>query len=523
MRIRLRIRRSFRKVSCWLALLAALTSLTPSVWAHAKLLRSEPSANATLKQAPKTVELWFSEELEAMMSTIVVTDQTGKRVDRGNVSLGEGNKRLQIDLEELGAGRYTVDWKALSTDEHTMKGKFTFTVAQTANATANPTITPPSSGSERGEQSNQAASAAPAAQETEMMQESGTPWSMSFVRWLEYLAMMTLFGGFAFRLLVLAPALGRAGTGKGEAARKGERRIIFLCWLSVVLLVITSLIGLVQQASAVFDKSIGEALAPSLLVGVLTKTGYGGAWLLKIVTAAALVVTIFLLESQTKRAQTEKQSGLLWWVGLVAGAALLVAPSWTGHAAASIKDFRYAVLTDWLHLLAGGFWVGSLFHLALSAGPALTSLDPPRRTRALNHMIKLFTRIAVPGVALLVLAGLYNSWVHVESFSALWTTAYGRTLLIKLILVGIMLLLGGLNNFHFGKKAAQLSASEEGASAERDHAKLEGGFSRSVMVEAVIGVIVLLITAVLVFLTPAREHPAAASRKTESAIARDRR
>ena len=114
--------------------LMLVLAAVPAVFAHAKLLRSQPAANATLKDSPKTVDLWFSEELEPKFSAIVVTDQSGKHVDRNDVNLAEGNKRLQISLQDLPSGIYTVDWKALSTDQHTMKGQFTFTVAATASA-----------------------------------------------------------------------------------------------------------------------------------------------------------------------------------------------------------------------------------------------------------------------------------------------------------------------------------------------------------------------------------------------------
>ena len=81
-------------------------ALCPAVsFGHAKLLRSRPAANATLKQAPTTVELWFSEELESSFSTIVVRDQNGKQVDKNNVNVAEAGKKLQIDLEGLGSGR----------------------------------------------------------------------------------------------------------------------------------------------------------------------------------------------------------------------------------------------------------------------------------------------------------------------------------------------------------------------------------------------------------------------------------
>jgi len=89
----------------------ALTLLALTAFAHAKLVRSEPAANAHLQQAPKSIQLWFSEELEAQFNTIRVTDPNGKQVDKDDLSLSEGNKKLQIDLEELAPGVYTVEWE----------------------------------------------------------------------------------------------------------------------------------------------------------------------------------------------------------------------------------------------------------------------------------------------------------------------------------------------------------------------------------------------------------------------------
>jgi putative copper resistance protein D len=114
----------------------------------------------------------------------------------------------------------------------------------------------------------------------------------------------------------------------------------------------------------------------------------------------------------------------------------------------------------------------------------------------------------MPSVALLVLAGLYNTWVHVPSLSGLWLTPYGKTLLLKLFFVGLMLLLGGLNNFHFGKRVARLAKMQSEAENDAERVKLERGFARSIIVEATIGVVVLLVTSALVFMTPARSHPA---------------
>src|SRR4051794_4227097 len=91
--------RQSRKLAIGLVFMLALVLYPSAALAHARLLRSQPAANAASKQSPKTVELWFSEELQPPMCSITVTDKDGNRVDKNNAFLAEGNKKLQVDLE----------------------------------------------------------------------------------------------------------------------------------------------------------------------------------------------------------------------------------------------------------------------------------------------------------------------------------------------------------------------------------------------------------------------------------------
>lgn len=490
-----------------LGLLAGLllACLPAAARGHAKLDRSQPKANETVSVAPKLVELWFSEALESGLNTIEVKDQTGKRVDRGEVALAEGNKKAQVELGDLTPGVYTVVWKALSADQHAMRGSFAFTLAvpSPASGTVTPTAhqSPTSAPSVAPHSEDQMPLVSAAEDSADRVR-----WGQTLVRWVSYISMMLLFGGFAFRSLVLIPALRRAldGAERTEAGKAGVRRILRLLWLGVILLAVTSVVALVLQASDVFDKSFLGAMSPSVLGQVLA-TGYGPSWILQVGALTAIAVILVLLTRNLKRFPEGEQT-ILWWAGLVAGAALLIAPSWTGHAMVSVKHFRLAVLSDWVHLLAGGFWVGGLFHLARAWPAVFSKVSDNHRPSALHHMIRAFTRTAMPSVALLLLAGLYNTWAHVPGLRALWVTPYGQALSVKLLLVLLMLLLGAINNYHFGKRAARL-AKKEKISATDSAAPIERSFYRSVAFEASLGLVVLLVTAVLVFLTPARNHP----------------
>jgi copper transport protein len=522
----------YLRLAAWTALVLMLTLCPPAALAHAKLLRSQPRAGAALKQPPKTVELWFSEELDAGGCAMSITDQTGKRVDKQNVVLAEGGKKLQTELEDLPSGTYTVEWKALSTDGHTMKGKFTFTLALEGATAAAPSTTP--FGSQTTAQPTQSPpQAVQPTSASEGMQESGTPWTMSLVRWLEYLAMMTLAGGFAFRLLILGPVL-RGARGLEDGARaKGlaasARQFIKLSGWALALLALTTLAALVLQTSAVTDAGFVEALSPPRLYHVLTRTGYGSPWLLQAATVIALSFVLFLLAKRVAKTTDERQlnstanNGLLW-AGVIVTALMMLAPGLTGHARAAASEYRFTVFSDWLHLVAAGFWVGGLFHLALTMTRGVSGLEGGKRLRVLERAIPLFTRLAVACTVVIALTGVYNSWIHVDRLSALWSTPYGEALLVKIILFIVMVALGGVSTFVLHPKAKRLIEGDDGA-ATHEHLKLDRSFYRAVRLEAALGILVLLAAAVLVFLQPVREHPMNMTRAAgpDSIVISDRR
>lgn len=110
--------------------LLAVAALAASGSAHSFLEGAEPRPGSTVKTVPAEVRLRFTERLEAAFSTVVVTDEGGKRVDRGEARLEAGApKRLRVPLLPIGPGRYTVKWRVLSVDSHVVEGEFTFRLA----------------------------------------------------------------------------------------------------------------------------------------------------------------------------------------------------------------------------------------------------------------------------------------------------------------------------------------------------------------------------------------------------------
>ena len=116
-----------------LALVAGVLGIgaAPSLWAHAFLDHASPAVGSSITAAPGAVTLWFTQELEPAFSSVTVTDQTGQRVDLGNVTVVPGHPdQLQVGLKTLPPGTYMVSWQVVSVDTHRTEGSFKFAVGQ---------------------------------------------------------------------------------------------------------------------------------------------------------------------------------------------------------------------------------------------------------------------------------------------------------------------------------------------------------------------------------------------------------
>jgi copper transport protein len=110
---------------------SALLAAPQTVAAHAELLSSQPEAGQRLGTAPGAVVLEFSESLEPRLSTVTVTDPTGRRFT-GAVTTGE---EMRIQLATNAPGIYTVQWTSVSsTDGHELSASFQFGVGVTPGA-----------------------------------------------------------------------------------------------------------------------------------------------------------------------------------------------------------------------------------------------------------------------------------------------------------------------------------------------------------------------------------------------------
>jgi copper transport protein len=444
------------------------------VFAHANLARSNPSPNSVLDQPPDRVIIWFTEPIEPGLSEIQVLDAQGQRVDNEDSSLDRTEPTaIFVTLRSLPNGTFTVAWTNVSTvDGHRVRGSFVFSVGE-----------PITEGSLTFE-----------AQEQPLFQSPLEP----VLRWLVLLGALAVVGGLAFELLVVRPVLiGRNSTESFRhlAERLAPRALKFL-WLAMGLLMLSSVAQLIVQAAVVHDIPPYEALGSPIRT-ILAGTEWGRMWLWRVGLLLAMAASLSLIFTVPPKDQdhdplVEFLHRLFRALALSVGAGMLLTLSLVSHGAATAEIKTAAVFSDYLHLLAAGFWVGGLFHFALAIPVILVNLPPADRTTVFTALVPRFSTIAFLSVGILVVTGLYGAWAQVTIWEAV-ATPYGWTLVAKLGLVLPLLSLGALNLLWVRPKLGK----EEGAGR---------WLSRVVTGEALLAVLVLLSVGVLISLEPARQY-----------------
>jgi copper transport protein len=121
-----------------------------------------------------------------------------------------------------------------------------------------------------------------------------------------------------------------------------------------------------------------------------------------------------------------------WGCGLL----LLPAPSFAGHALDAGRP-RIEVVVDVLHMTAAAAWVGGLVQLALVLRRGRGGLEPARR----------FSLLAVCAVVGLSATGVARAFAELDSVQQVWSTGYGRLLVVKTSLLAALVVLGWFNRY----------------------------------------------------------------------------
>ena len=246
-----------------------------------------------------------------------------------------------------------------------------------------------------------------------------------------------------------------------SAADVATRALYYGCLLLAAgLALFIAVLPVPESLQAALRAALGWLAAAGLVAGVLRLGAtagalYGGPPDLLLTTppwhavlgspvARSVLVAVLglgLLGVAAHRGSAWPRAGLLVGAGIVAGSFALA-----GHAATA-GPFWVTLPAITLHTLCAAYWVGAF-------GPLLVALSRLPRIEAFP-LLAAFSRGAVVAVTGLVLAGVALATLQLRAPSALIDTDYGRLLLAKLALVGLMLGLGAFNRSVLTPKRAQ--------------------------------------------------------------------
>jgi len=258
-------------------------------------------------------------------------------------------------------------------------------------------------------------------------------------RFFHFSAVIMLTGVFAFERLVSGPAIRQSGATVASVAGL-RRRLGWLAWACLALAIGSGAAWLVAVAAGMSGKPLGVALSQGAVPVVLTRTRFGEDWLLRFALAVLLGFCLLGWGRWQWRV-----SGAIAWTVLFLAAGMLASLAWAGHGASTpgpAGDLHLAA--DFLHLLAAGLWLGTL-------PPFILFLVEVTRTGDTNWAAvvatatRRYSAMAIASVAVLLTAGVINTWFLAGTVPALVGTEYGRLLLAKIGLFIAMLMVAAVN------------------------------------------------------------------------------
>jgi copper transport protein len=394
-----------RRLALLLAAGAALAA-PAGAWAHASLLRTVPEASRILNVRPEEVTLRYTEPVAPRFAIVSVTDAAGRQVTAGRPGRAADDPTvLTVPLRPVPEGWYLVYWRVVSADGHPVRGAFTFALGP--NPGPAPEFVIPS-----------------------IRETAATPGLVT-VRTIVFVLLLVSIGLFVLRALIARPCQARLGL---------PLRGLSAAWLAATALALLATPVYLVATTAQF--SLRSWLDLGGVLPLLRDSSFGRSLVdLEAVLALFLAAgAIALWLDRPERGRRSAAALLALWGALGAAGAALLVPGLDGHAATT-SPRGLTLPLDWLHLACAAVWIGGLAGLLV----LWRLLRRDQRVSAYSIVVPRFSNVAFASVVLLVGTGIGASLTRFPTLDSLWTTSYGKSLILKLILLGLATPLAAVN------------------------------------------------------------------------------
>ena len=390
-----------------LCLLFLLASVGAS--AHAYLVATSPSVNASLTLPPPEIVIVYDEPVDIDRGdALLIRGKDGTRYPCtvATDAAAQRTARVSCTLRtQLARGVYAVSWRATSADSHLVEGTFSFGVGVSPYGFVD--------GLRIGTLHRFTAFLAVVrGLSDEPIYLLSTPSAIG-LRWLILFGVSLLVGALGFERLALG----------GRAPAMSTGAAVLRCWCRR-LSAAGALLALFASLAALAE--------PTALITKLDTAN--AAWLVRLGLLCIALVAIW----SRRFVPLAYVAAALLPVSLIVSAGV----NDSGHDDDGILHY----VADWLHVSAASLFAGGLVVFAAVIRPALAVVGLEARPEFLREAIGGFSRIAAVSVVAIAVSGVYVGVQHVGSWTALFGTLYGRVVLAKVVLLTALVAFGYVHN-----------------------------------------------------------------------------
>lgn len=426
-------------------LLVAIAGTPGRAAAHAVPVSYDPASDAVLQLPPEELRIDFTERIESQTARVTVIAPDGSRVERDGVRVPDGAPRTVIvPVDAAARGTYTVAWSVISADDgHFTKGAYLFSV---------------------GDASQQAGQ-----KQASYQVVHSSPVVEAFAVWVELLGQAVIAGALLLWWLLRSAPLDGVW-----------KRLRVLLWVGTVFVVVGALTA-VYAKTAELSLLLNLPFSTSLEQYMTTTAGMYA--LARAVIAMGIACLSTLLSAPGVRYYE-------WtWIALLYGISIL-ARARVSHAAATDLWPGFAIAMNAVHLLAKQLWIGGV----VAACAAL--IGPLERKGDAALTARTLTRFSVALAAAGGMAGVTGCFIvalHLKSVENIAATHWGMQFLL-LSLVAVFLLLMRCYNALIEDRLLVRAA--------RGAVRQQSSLGVTLGLEALLGAVVLYLSATLVITTP---------------------
>ena len=437
--------------------------------AHAYVIGSDPVDGSTVTVVPKVVRIYFNANISSMSVAQVLYVQNSNYVTIQTHSTLAINDMRELDTylpTNLTGGSYLVRWTAIANDDgHTTFGSIGFDVGRSSTGVqGTPTLGPSSSNCVGDNCVNDI-------RKLDVLGVLEVAWE-----WL-VLAALTLWIGILVTERIILVRAERVT----DLLDRARRQALPLQWLCLSALLVGELVTLALRSVHITRALNNGVLDFSALPALLTDTLYGRLW---VVRAVLLILALVLLWWMTRSRHEEEheqsaqrvvqptrtgplrlqQAGSLAtttgsikavhdvvptttaplqrYTGLWLLLAIFIVCTYalTENVGSVIEPYISAIVLSGLSLFAQAVWFGGLAYLGYVVLPLLSIVDLDSNTETIVSFLRRMTPFIMGGIGIQFVSLLFLSETTINAPHLLVDDPYGRSLLVRLILVTLAFL-----------------------------------------------------------------------------------